>query len=105
LAFLGNAPSHSAEFKNGKWVWTYNYNYNGSSASLKLTAVENSNPEMNSWALFISYSNGNTQVNAYKFMEGTVSKDGSSGHWQINGFSGRSNYKFTADWTQKPNNN
>lgn len=95
---LEMAENEEATYENGQWVWEYTYSESGGTAKIKLTAKENSGNGTVNWAFFVSESEQN--IENYKFMEGTVAADGSSGNWKIYAFTqeGPSQAQFSFDW-------
>lgn len=89
-----------AEYRDGKWVWEYSEQYENESFSITVTAEETSGGH--NWELLMSYDDGETSVEDYLVMEGTVSQDGSEGSWTFNLLNPDSNneqiaYKY--EWT------
>jgi len=81
---LETAPEGEASFSDGVWEWTYSYSFEGASSEMRITAEESGNSI--SWAVYLSYSDGQVTIENYKLMEGTTQNDGLTGNWTFNSF-------------------
>ena len=81
---LETAPEGEASFSDGVWEWTYSYSFQGASSEMRITAEESGSSI--SWAVYLSYSDGEVTIENYKLMEGTTQNDGLTGNWTFNSF-------------------
>lgn len=96
---LESAPEGDASFNEGVWEWTYSYSFEGASSEMRVTAQESGNSI--SWAVYISYSDGEVSIENYKLMEGTTQNDGLAGTWTFNTFDDQSDTPIpflTSSW-------
>lgn len=97
--FFNQAKTEEATFNNGVWVWNYSYNYEGMSAEYRMTAEEMAGSVK--WAMSWSFSDGQTTVEDYRIVEGTVSNDGNHGDWTFNSLNPDNNQEvpvITSTW-------
>lgn len=80
---FAQGDDENANYNNGTWDWSYTYSYAGVQAEWRRTAKELSNGSIK-WNLFYSFDDGETSIQDYNMIEGTVSDDGSSGDWTFN---------------------
>lgn len=98
--FLMGGSNEEAVYDDGVWVWEYSYQTEEGSFSMKLTSEDV--PGGYRWAMYWSFDDGETSVEDYKVMEGTVSDDGSEGDWTFNMLNSDSNQEevaYTSEWT------
>lgn len=98
--FLMSGSNEEAVYEDGVWVWEYSYQTSEGSFSMKLTSEDV--PEGYKWAMYWSFDDGETSVEDYKIMEGTVAEDGSEGNWTFNTLNTDTNQEqvaYTSDWT------
>lgn len=81
--YLEMARDEEAEFEDGQWVWSYNATYEGQTVGFKLTSTVNEDANEVQWAYYMSSSGGETEIEEFKYMEGTTSLDGNTGNWKI----------------------
>jgi len=86
MGFLNSTYGQTAEYNDGQWVWTYGATTSGVSVSFEMIAKELT--DAIHWELYWSASSAEVRFEDYKFMEGTVSKDGTTGEWSIYSFAG-----------------
>lgn len=84
MGFLNPAYDESPEFNDGQWEWSYNYSAEGESLATQFIAEDLGSSV--SWAMFISYDDGQGSGYDYKVMEGTTNNDGSQGTWTFNAY-------------------
>ena len=98
--FLMGSNNEEAVYEDGMWVWEYSYQSEEGSFTMKLTSEEVSDGYK--WAMYWSYDDGETSVDNYKILEGTVSEDGSEGNWTFNSLDTETSEErvaYTSEWT------
>lgn len=96
--FLNNASSVEPSFDDGVWTWTYTASAQGASVEIRLTAEE-TNTRIN-WAMFISMSGTEFNLDNYKFLDGYILKESDEGEWSVYDFYGQSTVPImTFSWS------
>lgn len=98
--FLMSGSNEDAVYDDGVWVWEYSFQSEEGSYSMRLTSEEVADGYR--WAMYWSFDDGETSVEDYLVMEGTVSKDGSEGNWTFNTLNPDTNEEqvaYTSEWT------
>lgn len=81
--FIEAARNEDADFDGGVWIWNYSTQYQGVEAEMILTAQELDGGT--EWILTGSFiSNQGNRIEDYRFLEGTVSLEGTGGEWTFN---------------------
>jgi hypothetical protein len=101
MAFFEMAKNHTAEFEDGRWEWSYSASQEGETIEVRLTAEVNESSNEATWTMYISASGGEQELDNFKFMEGTVSLDGTSGEWKVYDYieGSESQPVLTYDWS------
>lgn len=93
-SFFNSASQSEAEFVDGEWRWEYSYSYEGESVSIVLTSRDAGDNIV--WEMTWSYDDGQgNSFEDYTMIQGSVSKDGSSGTWTFNSLNPDTNEEET----------